>query len=123
MIRRPPRSTRTDTLFPYTTLFRSQAFIAILLIAIGSVFFADIAQAQVSGELGTSYDELVLAAQQPGDKSRAILSNLLSDFSANPSTTACQPNTLLGTLFYIFNSGLSVVGTALMPYFLLETVA
>src|SRR3546814_6774828 len=25
MIRRPPRSTRTDTLFPYTTLFRSSA--------------------------------------------------------------------------------------------------
>src|SRR3546814_10416771 len=26
MIRRPPRSTRTDTLFPYTTLFRSDSF-------------------------------------------------------------------------------------------------
>src|SRR3546814_17700856 len=26
MIRRPPRSTRTDTLFPYTTLFRSHLF-------------------------------------------------------------------------------------------------
>src|SRR3546814_7277004 len=26
MIRRPPRSTRTDTLFPYTTLFRSRWF-------------------------------------------------------------------------------------------------
>src|SRR3546814_20735376 len=26
MIRRPPRSTRTDTLFPYTTLFRSGGF-------------------------------------------------------------------------------------------------
>src|SRR3546814_9745140 len=26
MIRRPPRSTRTDTLFPYTTLFRSIGF-------------------------------------------------------------------------------------------------
>src|SRR3546814_7715527 len=25
MIRRPPRSTRTDTLFPYTTLFRSMS--------------------------------------------------------------------------------------------------
>src|SRR3546814_18326870 len=25
MVRRPPRSTRTDTLFPYTTLFRSLA--------------------------------------------------------------------------------------------------
>src|SRR3546814_12926194 len=28
MIRRPPRSTRTDTLFPYTTLFRSHPEIA-----------------------------------------------------------------------------------------------
>src|SRR3546814_1129450 len=27
MIRRPPRSTRTDTLFPYTTLFRSILFV------------------------------------------------------------------------------------------------
>src|SRR3546814_12279792 len=27
MIRRPPRSTRTDTLFPYTTLFRSTGLI------------------------------------------------------------------------------------------------
>src|SRR3546814_20635375 len=29
MIRRPPRSTRTDTLFPYTTLFRSDRVAAI----------------------------------------------------------------------------------------------
>src|SRR3546814_8116590 len=28
MIRRPPRSTRTDTLFPYTTLFRSRDRVA-----------------------------------------------------------------------------------------------
>src|SRR3546814_7135415 len=27
MIRRPPRSTRTDTLFPYTTLFRSASYV------------------------------------------------------------------------------------------------
>src|SRR3546814_13485381 len=33
MIRRPPRSTRTDTLFPYTTLFRS----AIASVAIASL--------------------------------------------------------------------------------------
>src|SRR3546814_9700992 len=33
MIRRPPRSTRTDTLFPYTTLFRSpfRGIVSILL--------------------------------------------------------------------------------------------
>src|SRR3546814_1856058 len=35
MIRRPPRSTRTDTLFPYTTLFRS-AMISILRIFYGA---------------------------------------------------------------------------------------
>src|SRR3546814_9380822 len=29
MIRRPPRSTRTDTLFPYTTLFRSQTAVCV----------------------------------------------------------------------------------------------
>src|SRR3546814_19661325 len=33
MIRRPPRSTRTDTLFPYTTLFRSGAARAVSAIA------------------------------------------------------------------------------------------
>src|SRR3546814_5539232 len=32
MIRRPPRSTRTDTLFPYTTLFRSQDQITKILL-------------------------------------------------------------------------------------------
>src|SRR3546814_19405793 len=31
MIRLPPRSTRTDTLFPYTTLFRSEAIAATVL--------------------------------------------------------------------------------------------
>src|SRR3546814_3238759 len=34
MIRRPPRSTRTDTLFPYTTLFRSHH----LLVGCGGCF-------------------------------------------------------------------------------------
>src|SRR3546814_3523458 len=39
MIRRPPRSTRTDTLFPYTTLFRSvsgQVFVLNDVLRIGS---------------------------------------------------------------------------------------
>src|SRR3546814_9471817 len=31
MIRRPPRSTRTDTLFPYTTLFRSISGLVLVL--------------------------------------------------------------------------------------------
>src|SRR3546814_11209795 len=32
IIRRPPRSTRTDTLFPYTTLFRSPALVALAIL-------------------------------------------------------------------------------------------
>src|SRR3546814_6486505 len=35
MIRRPPRSTRTDTLFPYTTLFRSGVGVAGLDVGAG----------------------------------------------------------------------------------------
>src|SRR3546814_18330876 len=34
MIRRPPRSTRTDTLFPYTTLFRSKNYHPIVVMAL-----------------------------------------------------------------------------------------
>src|SRR3546814_2331364 len=45
MIRRPPRSTRTDTLFPYTTLFRS---------SIGRADFS------------TSGRRLMVAARMPG---------------------------------------------------------
>src|SRR3546814_8343515 len=37
MIRRPPRSTRTDTLFPYTTLFRSRLLVQFEIIAVGSL--------------------------------------------------------------------------------------
>src|SRR3546814_10366635 len=40
MIRRPPRSTRTDTLFPYTTLFRSSKEIHGVLILNTRWFFA-----------------------------------------------------------------------------------
>src|SRR3546814_11324880 len=35
MIRRPPRSTRTDTLFPYTTLFRSDVLDEAVLHVVG----------------------------------------------------------------------------------------
>src|SRR3546814_5370581 len=41
MIRLPPRSTRTDTLFPYTTLFRSRR----LVLAVGAAAIAGTADA------------------------------------------------------------------------------
>src|SRR3546814_11335469 len=47
MIRRPPRSTRTDTLFPYTTLFRS-----IKLQAAGGSEEAAVTQHEASETIG-----------------------------------------------------------------------
>src|SRR3546814_2402015 len=42
MIRRPPRSTRTYTLFPYTTLFRSDNSIDVAVIVYDGVLTSDI---------------------------------------------------------------------------------
>src|SRR3546814_17299247 len=66
MIRRPPRSTRTDTLFPYTTLFRSVIDAAV--VAFGVVARVPAQQRQqpallrapddaVAGELGDEFGE------------------------------------------------------------------
>src|SRR3546814_16983364 len=40
MIRRPPRSTRTDTLFPYTTLFLSNGNVPSKLLTTGALFIS-----------------------------------------------------------------------------------
>src|SRR3546814_12436689 len=60
MIRRPPRSTRTDTLFPYTTLFRSDQGAKVqrvddrLLQHLGHVAFDD-APRQALGQRGLAH--------------------------------------------------------------------
>src|SRR3546814_7231594 len=54
MIRRPPRSTRTDTLFPYTTLFRSER----IEIGVG-----------LAGQIGYAID----CAMQKGVTDRALV--------------------------------------------------
>src|SRR3546814_1119851 len=63
MIRRPPRSTRTDTLFPYTTLFRS--LFALGLLSAGFFGVATIAA-------------VVLAYLKRGDRSEEHTSELQS---------------------------------------------
>src|SRR3546814_21119838 len=55
MIRLPPRSTRTDTLFPYTTLFRSRGFGTLM----GLVLLA------VPGNRDQSHDLLRSLRQEP----------------------------------------------------------
>src|SRR3546814_19939837 len=64
MRRRPPRSTRTDTLFPYTTLFRSQAMLAHHRAAPASA--AGAPQAQV-GESGMSHGASIAALGRGGN--------------------------------------------------------
>src|SRR3546814_6607660 len=61
MIRRPPRSTRTDTLFPYTTLFRSQ-----------DARLADAPPADARGPAGRSTDAApdFRGASEPGVNGR-----------------------------------------------------
>src|SRR3546814_9301176 len=67
MIRRPPRSTRTDTLFPYTTLFRSN----VLQLAIGG---ADVGEALV-GDVRVA--GIAFTGSVPSAK--AIARNLVAD--------------------------------------------
>src|SRR3546814_15408674 len=58
MIRRPPRSTRTDTLFPYTTLFRSVGSATTVLDAAGNVTAAGSPDAAVINLVGVTADHL-----------------------------------------------------------------
>src|SRR3546814_16965577 len=50
MIRRPPRSTRTDTLLPYTTLFRSRTTLALTAASL-----ANDATGQIQGSDGATF--------------------------------------------------------------------
>src|SRR3546814_6874744 len=63
MIRRPPRSTRTDTLFPYTTLFRSDG-LAVTLGAAGEEAEAD--PVTERGRVGDRGDEALIVRRRRG---------------------------------------------------------
>src|SRR3546814_15114172 len=63
MIRRPPRSTRTDTLFPYTTLFRSLGVQAIARGRVARTAIAVLRQVEAEAE---RFEQVALeAAQRP----------------------------------------------------------
>src|SRR3546814_15019299 len=68
MIRRPPRSTRTDTLFPYTTLFRSVKILDV------PYLFTDYAHARgvLDGSIG---DEMLKKFEPRGFKALAWAEN------------------------------------------------
>jgi conjugal transfer/type IV secretion protein DotA/TraY len=90
---------------------------------VGLTLIALTGSARAQTSLGVGYGEVVEAGRQIGDKAGELLTNLFSDFAQNPFSQTGGPNTLLGNLFFIFNSGLFVIGTALLTYYLLATVA
>src|SRR3546814_13104333 len=75
MIRRPPRSTRTDTLFPYTTLFRSVEVGDVALVLDGHLRQAGVGElpceaAELLGELHVRLQALGLLGGQRGHVER-----------------------------------------------------
>src|SRR3546814_3299547 len=84
MIRRPPRSTRTDTLFPYTTLFRS---LADLLVGTGEELlgeFAHLDSCDVVDRLLDAADDRRVAHQNTFDEVARLL-RLAQDKARDPA--------------------------------------
>src|SRR3546814_17764624 len=100
MIRRPPRSTRTDTLFPYTTLFRSVVQDASVVAGTSGKSAAtllleelDAASAGGDSELylccvnrGVLDDALIVAAESRLATSRALLEKVPQAVSLEPDS-------------------------------------
>src|SRR3546814_12861587 len=83
MIRRPPRSTRTDTLFPYTTLFRSAAREA-----------ATRGPGRHAGRAATPHGMLLFPPPKwlasPFERHRRVASPCSCDLRARPSPTSAR---------------------------------
>src|SRR3546814_7372844 len=83
MIRRPPRSTRTDTLFPYTTLFRSVRLLP------RSVQFAGQIRPALRRK-SSHYSQLCRRARIGGGLSHSIMDNTRSMPYLNPVPTIAE---------------------------------
>src|SRR3546814_21160999 len=76
MIRRPPRSTRTDTLFPYTTLFRSAEVDALLAAAPHDPYFLEL-KGQVLLESGKPADAIPPLREARSEEHTSELQSLM----------------------------------------------
>src|SRR3546814_8958292 len=88
MIRRPPRSTRTDTLFPYTTLFRSGIWVSKKSptdIRIFAIMDPSPAERETHGEYGAIVQLIIMSGY---GKARFFPQN--NEFSAKIQRTAKQ---------------------------------
>src|SRR3546814_3203836 len=88
MIRRPPRSTRTDTLFPYTTLCRSEG---------DPIFQGDVVSTGVGSDLG------ILFADNTVFSLSANARVVVNEFVYNPAgtTNAMGVSLIQGTFVFV----------------------
>src|SRR3546814_20273800 len=73
MIRRPPRSTRTDTLFPYTTLFRSNEIVITGLYDEKTVIACEQPAAPLFGATATQNKLALCISMKPVSQRRPII--------------------------------------------------
>src|SRR3546814_1186204 len=83
MIRRPPRSTRTDTLFPYTTLFRSKQHYSVTGTPTDAVLMA------VGKLMKDTPPDLILSGVNRG-------ANIAEDVTYSGTVSAAMEGTLAG---------------------------
>src|SRR3546814_175612 len=118
MIRRPPISTRTYTLFPYTTLFRSAPLtlsaISILLFRIAYAFIDIPQNSMLSSVVGTVSDRAYLAAARLAGSGLAALTVAGTVASLVYSIETMRAPLLLGLGIFM---AIITVGACAMLYF------
>src|SRR3546814_14791260 len=87
MIRRPPRSTRTDTLFPYTTLFRSQGEGEHILLPIDAKFPMEDYQRLLEAQETADIEAAAIAGRALEVRVREEAKRIKGQYIAPPHTT------------------------------------
>src|SRR3546814_16828691 len=98
MIRRPPRSTRTDTLFPYTTLFRSKRAYHKVADLMAAVVYEDPWLA--GGHNGLSNAEDPLIPEDPYPRVKALRATMRAEGIADT-----VPIVMAGGVWYLREIG------------------
>src|SRR3546814_2352773 len=84
MIRRPPRSTRTDTLFPYTTLFRSERVLTQALTTSGAL------EPGLAENVLTEAERAIQAQEANGDATVLVVPPVLRPSRSEEHTSELQ---------------------------------
>src|SRR3546814_6511707 len=99
MIRRPPRSTRTDTLFPYTTLFRSGGGDLALL----ALLVDQLAQRRrIPGLEGRGIERLRLALDQLLGQAQHVLVRFIIGDMIDRKSTRLNSQSLMRISYAVF---------------------